>query len=438
MEGVRVGDAVPALDGQLRLHGEGGEGGRAGHIHRPVAHGLDGEHALNAGHTVKVAGQAQGHGEVDALVLAAAEEDVVHLDGGRAAVAVPRLGAVPHVGGGLKGGRVGVHGVGVMGDLLLQGTQIVRRVRPSFDQVLLGLVQSGGLRGGLLGRGHQEGQVQAAAEADDAAYAIHIAQLAVLELEEQAQQALGGLAHAGPQEGDVAVLVPVAAGLIGGEGIGLPVFDGGEAAPAGPHRGAHPGDGEGGVKVHLDGPVLVGDGHLAVPDVQAVVEGDDVVLFPQGHGGVNGAAAFGFLGEGAPELQQDGAVAQLLVGVFVFFFRFVSFDRVGVISRLIPFHRHHAVAVVAVLRVVGDLEAQGGGGDVGLRGVGVVDGQLVLPHGQLLGQHHLGGVVLLIDDKGAAIDCNAALSVNLCPIGAGKAEGVAAARQHIEIGAGEV
>ena len=433
MEGIRGGDAVLALDGQLRLHGEGGEGGRAGDAHRPVAYCLDGEHALDTGHTVKVAGQAQGHGEVDAQVSAAAEEDVVHLDGGRAAVAVPGFGAVSHVGGGLKAGRVGVHGVGVVGDLLLQGTQVVRRVRPSFDQVLLGLVQGGGLRGGLLGRGHQEGQVQAAAEADDAAYAVHIAQLAVLELEEQAQQALGGLAHAGPQEGDVAVLVPVAVFVIGGEGIGGAVLDGGEAAPAAPHRGAHPGDGEGCVKVHLDGPVLVGDGHLAVPDVQAVVEGDDVVLFPQGHGGVNfGAAAFLFFREGTPELQQDIAAQ----GFIVAFLGGVGVD--GVVVTAVILHRHHAVAVVAVLRVVGDLEAQGGGGDVGRRGVGVVDGQLVFPDGQLLGQHHLGGVVLRIDNKGAAIDCNAALSVNLCPIGAEKTQRVVAAHQHTEIGAGEV
>ena len=89
-EGVGVRHPVLALDGQLGLHGELGEGGGARDVHTPLADGVDGEHALHAGHTVKVAGQPQGHGEVDAHIFAAAEENVVHLDGGRAAVTVPR------------------------------------------------------------------------------------------------------------------------------------------------------------------------------------------------------------------------------------------------------------------------------------------------------------------------------------------------------------
>ena len=436
VEGIGVGDAVLALDGQLRLHGEGGEGGCAGHVHRPVAHGPDGEHALDAGHAFKVAGQAQGHGEVDALVFAAAEQDVVHLDGGRAAVAVARLGAVPHVGGGLKGRGVGVHCVGVVGVLFLQGTQVFRRVLAAADEVLLGLIQGGGDVVGLLGGGDEEGQIQAAAEADDAAHALHIAQLAVLELKEQAQQALSGLAHAGPQEGDVAVPVPVAAFIVGGEGAGLPVRNGGEAAAALPDGGAYAGDGEGGVEVHGDLVIGVGDGHLALPDVQAVVQGHHIVFLAQRDAGEHGGSVLFLLGEGAAELQQDGAVKPLACR-FIALLRGVGVD--GVVVRAIIFHRHHAVAVVAVLRVVGDLEAQGGRGDISRGGVGIVDGQLIFPDGQRVGDHHVGGIVFRVQDELVGGDGQAVLAVDLPAVGAGEAEGVGAlVGQHAEIPARQV
>ena len=336
---------------------------------------------------------------------------------------------------------VGVHRVGVVGILLFQGTQVIRRVRAPFDEGLLGIVQGGGLRLSLLGGGDEEGQVQSAAEADDAhgdVAHIHIAQLAVLELKEQAHQVLGGLAHAGPEQGDVAVVVAVAAAVVGGEGVGLPVLNGGEAGAALPYRGAHPADREGGVKVHRDLPALVGDGHLALPDVQTAIQGHHIVVFAERDAGEGGGAGIFPFGEVAPELQQDFA-AQILIGGFIQTFRGVGVN--GVFLLAVHLHRHHAVAVVAVGRVVGDLETQGGGGDVGGGLAGVVDGELVFPHGQLVGQHHLGGVVVGVDDKVLRGNFHAALAEDGSAVGAGEAEGKGAvlllAVQHTEIGAGE-
>ena len=412
---VGDGDVVAALEAQLGLHGELLKLAAALQAEGPVVDRVDLQRAADLGQGVDHVLDRQRDLEVQAdKALAAAEEDVRHHDGGRDAL----LGLLVVVGG-------VVHAD--VGQLFIAaavvGVLVDARAAPVGPE-LLHLPEVGVRRLGvvLLLRALHELEVQTGGEADHAAdlhcvalivLALHDAELTVGQLEDHAGQLLAVAVDVRPDQGDgigAGVLVGALAVVVVGDEVEVAaLLQLGQGRLALPDGGARIAGVELAVELAEDGGlqsqrvalgvVLIVDGHRARLEVQAVVDRNGVV-HPAlavldrllADGGVIAVAddlAAGVLDGITPVADERAAVDQQrfhlgvlgrVVGGFLFLellvFRLILEGHQAVRDRVLrggPLSVTHrgddAVGVVAVLRVVGDVELQDLGGlDHAVRG----------------------------------------------------------------------
>ena len=461
--GVHNGRAVVAQDLQTCLQVKGHKMTLAVHAERPIAHGMNGQHALQCGHIHNVRRNAQSQLHVDTQILSA-KEDII--DGNRCHVKARSI-IHRHIGesAGIHIFRccIGIDGSGTIIRLSVQCADLIRREAdavvlcriPGGTQRILGLACS--VQNVLLIRagGDQEGQIHCRTEGNQTGLASLVGgsalmgddtQFAVLQIEQQTHQILEGLTHRGPQQRDgLACHVASFAVLIVGNQV---VFTACFQLCQSCHTGMYIGTAAGGVdirvKVDGNGAVLFRNGTGTAPDIQRTVQGHNIVVFVVGNTLKGNAAVGGLLGNKvALEFQQNGfpVCTAAFQPVPVNFFIGKLLD--GVLQIIALQDCQEAVGFVPVFFLIGNMELQRPAGNILLAGVHIIQSQLIHTlrqrAGILLIEDHADHIGRIVDLELGGGDGESLDAIYLLAIHAGDLQAVGAlVQQHGEVLTGNV